>query len=193
MKHIEFPQLIEKFEGTLADAEVRAIEAHLSTCPKCAAEAGKLEGFFSFAEPHALEDVPQAVTARLLNIYQRPLRKSESVRRRIPTALLIFDDWNAALNERYSFGDSRQFLYRIGAYDVDLRLSLRENDCSLSGQIFPDCAGGTVELVSETASETISFNENCEFEFEPVPHGIYRLLVTVGEDELVIDDLPLRN
>src|SRR2546430_14691969 len=112
MKHIEIETLIKKFERQLAGSEEREVAVHLADCYECAAEAAKLADFFGYAEQHITDTVPQAGTARMLNIYQRkpaaaPIQKA-SISSNI--ASLVFDDWQMGLNERYSGLDTRQML-----------------------------------------------------------------------------------
>lgn len=179
MKHIEFAKLLENFEGLLAENEAGEISAHLAECQDCAAQSAKLEKFFSYANDNPPEEVGQSVTARLLNIFQPKKTfeiKKESFGKRL-LAVLAFDDWQTALNERFTFSDTRQMLYKAKNYDIDLRLNFIGDKCQLSGQILPDCKGATVEIISENVRENAELNENCEFVFPLVSQNIYDLRI----------------
>lgn len=179
MRHIEFEKLLKKFEGLLAESESREISAHLAECRDCAAQSAKLEKFFSYANDKPQEEVGQAVTARLLNIFQPKKTietQKESFGKRL-LAVLAFDDWQTALNERFTFSDMRQLLYKAENYDIDLRLNFIGDKCQLSGQILPNCEGATIEIISEDVREKVELNENCEFIFPLVSQNIYDLRI----------------
>src|SRR5262245_10208899 len=112
MKHIEIETLIKNFEGELAADGERDIAAHIAECAECRVEQAKIADFFSYSERHVAGEVPQAVTARILNLYQRKPAVSEVRTNGLgKIASLIFDDWHMAVNERYSGIDTRQMLY----------------------------------------------------------------------------------
>jgi len=186
MKHIEFEALIQYLEGSFSAADSREISAHLKICPSCSDESKRLEDFFGYASSSQFESVPQAVTANLLNIY-KPLRtapkKVFSVRKLL--ANLVFDDWQTALNERFVLSDSRQMLYRAGHFDIDLRFNFAGEKCQVSGQVFPDCQNGSAEILSDSAREKVSLNQDCEFVFPPLKNGIYDLLIDI--DGIVVE------
>jgi hypothetical protein len=191
MKHIEIETLINKFEGRFADGDEREIAAHIADCSECAAESAKLADFFAYSEQH-FTDVPQAVTARILNLYQRkPVPEAAKTNIGSRIASLIFDDWQMALNERYSGLDSRQLLYRIGDLEIDLRLELVGDMCRLTGQIFPEHNGATAEVLSATHSAPATFNEFGEFTFELMPQDIYDVRISIDNEDLTIEKAPL--
>ncbi|HQU81873.1 MAG TPA: hypothetical protein PKY59_02035 [Pyrinomonadaceae bacterium] len=195
MKHIEFEKLLAKFDGLLADDESREIAAHLGECQDCTAQAAKLEKFFAYTN-EAHEEVGQAVTARLLNIFQpkktfQPIK--ESFAKKI-FAILAFDDWQTALNERFTFSDTRQLLYKADEYDIDLRLNFIGDKCQLSGQILPDCENATLELIASKSKEIIEIAETsefCEFSFSIVSKDIYDLRIYLKDFFIEISDISL--
>lgn len=193
MKHIEFAKFVENFEGHLPADEEREIAAHVGQCRECETEFRKLADFFAYTELKDLEPVPQAVTARILNIYQRRPVPSETI---LPEpgglGFLIFDDWAMALNERYSGFDSRQMLYRIKGFDIDLRIELIGDKCRLTGQLFPENVGATAEISSSNDTATTTLNEFGEFVFDLVPQGVYDFRISVGKEDLSIEKVPLQ-
>ncbi len=191
MKHIEIETLINKFEGLLPEGDEREVAAHIAGCHECAAESAKLADFFAYSAQHAAE-VPQAVTARILNLYQRK-SVAEPVKTSIGSriASLVFDDWQMALNERYSGLDSRQLLYRVGDLEIDLRLELVGDMCRLTGQIFPQHDGATAEVSSSAHTAPATFNELGEFTFELMPQGTYDVRILIDNEELTIEKAPL--
>lgn len=190
MKHIEIETLIKKFEGQIADNE-REIAVHIAACSQCAAESAKLADFFLYAEQHTSDKVPQAATARILNIYQQksvPAQPERSITKMV--ASLLFDDWEMAVNERFSGLDTRQLLYRIGDFEVDLRLELVGDNCHLSGQIFPERQGTEVEIVSSTNTSSEAISEFGEFTFDIVPQGEYDVRISINDEVLTIEKAP---
>jgi hypothetical protein len=193
MKHIEFAQLVDRFEGKLPADENRQIDGHVRACGKCAAASRKLADLFAYSPPTATETVPQATTARILNIYQRtPAPISTPDPGRLGLASLIFDDWQMAVNERYSGIDSRQMLFRVGQFDIDLRIDLAGDNARLAGQLFPETADSTAEIASETHRLSVKLNEFGEFVFDLLPRGIYDLSFTVGDEKIVIEQIPVQ-
>ena len=194
MKHIAFAQLVEKLEGTLSSKDVREIDTHISACEECGIQSRKLRHFFAYADNRELAEVPQAVTARLLNIFQPKKTGRQPVTpRRNLLAQLIFDDWQMVLNERHSFSDTRQLLYKIGKFDIDVRLEISDDKFRMTGQVFPDCPNGVAEIFAEHFIKRAEIDENSEFSFDFVPDGEYGLRIISDTDILEIEKIPLRN
>lgn len=190
--HIEFEKLVERAERQSNFDEAQKI--HLTECEKCASDWRRLENFFSTARIEPVE-VPQFVTANLLNIFQKPKsNEKESLKKRLLGAL-VFDDWlpEFAVQERRSMLDARQLLYRAGDYEIDLRLTFDDRgECQLSGQIFPDCeTGGKIKIFSEKTSVETNFDANCDFVLPLVPEGIYTLRLEISVSEIVIESISL--
>ena len=192
MKHPQFEKLLNKFEGSLSGNELQEIAEHLTACAECRIQAEKIKNFVEYSETFTFESVPHNATANLLNIFQ-PLRSAPKRENRVRRLLanLVFDDWQTALNERFVYSDSRQMLFKAGNYEIDLRLKFTGEKCQLSGQIFPDCSGGTVEIAQESHTETTAFNESCEFTFSGLDHGVYQLKIEIGESSIDIKDFSL--
>jgi len=192
MDHIGIETLIKKFERQLSAGEEHEVSVHLAECVPCRAEEQKLAEFFSYARKHSGDAVPQAVTARILNLYQRKPQLPESAKALAFSniASLIFDDWQMAVNERFSGVETRQLLYRIGKYEIDLRLEFVGEMCRLTGQIFPEQADAVAEL-SGLQTTTVKLNEFGEFMFDLVPQGEYDLCISIKDEVLVVDHAPL--
>lgn len=190
MKHIEFAQLVDKFEGHLPVPD--AIESHAAECRPCGAEYRKLEEFFGYVGQRPVEEVPQAVTANILNIYQRrPAIKQASTSLLSKIGVLVFDDWTTALNERYAGMDSRQLLYNADGFDIDLRIELCGGRCRVAGQIFPDFSDAEVTLSNGGLSTTVAINATGEFAFDAVETGDYSLRIFSSDIDITIENIPL--
>lgn len=196
MKHPEFEKLLHNFEGLLSPDEAQEVSAHLNECAECRPQAEKLSAFFNYALAGENESVPQATTARLLNIYEPQPKKGDAAKteyfgRRL-FAALIFDDWRQALNERFSATDSRHLVFRGEEFEIDLRLEFIGEKCLLSGQIFPDLERQAIaEISSDAASEKVFLNEHCEFDFPPLSGGEYVLRIVSGDLSIEIENLSL--
>jgi hypothetical protein len=197
MKHPEFEKLVKSFEGLLSISEEQEISSHLRVCAACGAQARKLESFFGYVNASKTEQVSQADTARLLNVFRPERRissaKAESFAERL-LANLVFDDWQTAFSERFVADDSRHLLYRAGEFEIDLRLHFADGRCLVSGQIFPDCGKrASAEIVSETTSEKVFLNDYCEFVFPPIREGIYNFRIDSNAKIIEIENLSLIN
>lgn len=190
LRHIEFETLVERVENAASFDEAQTI--HLADCALCANHLKKLENFFSAAriEPAI---VPQSITATLLNIYQKPkiVEKTSAVKKLF--GVLIFDDWlpEFVVQERISFLETRQLLYRTADYEIDLRLTFGNGKCQVSGQIFPDCAVGKIKIFSENAAAQADINAHFEFVLPFVEEGIYQLQTEISGETIEIQNIPL--
>jgi len=195
MKHIEFSTLLAKFEGSLPETEVRLIESHTADCGECRETSNKLQSLFAYIPAKAIDYVPQATTARILNIYKRtPDAVHTEKTRWFGLEALVFDDWQTALNERYAGVDSRQMLFSLGTYDLDMRIDLTGDKCTLTGQIFPEVDSAIVEVLSQDLRASVPVNELGEFTFEPLPQGVYDIRITTGDGiDLHIEQVPLKH
>jgi hypothetical protein len=193
MKHIEFTKLIEKYEGTISLSKELEISQHLSQCSDCVLMSKKLAGFFEYTQIYKSEEVAQNVTANLLNIYQpnKSATKKEGFVKRL-FGKLVFDDWQIVLNERLAFADTRQMLYKVLDFDIDIRLQFANGKCLVSGQIFPDLKEkGKVKIVSKNGQTEAQLNENCEFILSPVSEGTYDIEIDFNNTHIEISKIAL--
>ena len=189
MKHIEFSTLIEDFEGRVPEKSAPAISEHLAVCSACLSDSAKVAQFFAYAGSQKFEPVPQAATANILNIYKRRPKKSG-----VPSpgrSFLVFDDWTMAVNERFSGSESRQLLFEVGNLTIDLRLEFQGENCSVSGQIFPDAENAAISIISAERSLTGSFGEFGEFVFDPAPQDLYEIRISIASTDLSIPEVSM--
>ncbi|HEY0428640.1 MAG TPA: hypothetical protein VGC76_12740 [Pyrinomonadaceae bacterium] len=193
LQHIEFEKLVRRVETGLSKDEAQSMDKHLLKCSECAGQLQKLKNFFSYSTQQSAETVPQATTANLLNVFKpkKPFEKISFAERL--RGILTFDDWlpEFALNERLAFSDTRQILFQASNYDVDLRVNFFGGNCQVSGQIFPDCANGKIEISSAKVSEKASLNEYCEFVFPFIEEGVYSLRIDLENAVIEIPDISL--
>jgi hypothetical protein len=140
----------------------------------------------------AAPDAPRDVLLSAINIFPAPV---QSPLRRI-VATLIFDSRNArpAFGMRSVHAASRQLIYSAQQTDLDLRITLQNEECIVSGQLLRDgCAGGVVEISGTSGSAETTLNELCEFTLPAIPAGKYSLRVRMPDVEIEIPELELKH
>lgn len=135
-------------------------------------------------------DAPRDVLTAAINIFSQEKR---SPLRRI-VALLTFDSRNAgpAFGMRSLHATSRQMLYSAEGTDLDLRITVQNDECILAGQIIgPACTAGRVEISGTAGRSEATLNEECEFTLPPIPVGVYSLTVRMLDLQIEIPELEL--
>ena len=193
MKHIDLSKMVERFEGSLRPEDIRIMDEHANKCGECSVIFRKLKTLYDYVVPVESESVPQSTTARILNIYQRKPAQENSPR---PAgqglASLLFDDWQMAVNERYSGVESRQLLFQVEDHQVDLRIEFSGEFGTVAGQIFPAIPNATAELVHSDRRIAVELSELGEFVFDTVPKGNYKLHIVSADCEITIDQVPIQ-
>lgn len=193
MKHIDLAKIVDRFEGKLDPEDVSLVDEHVVKCAECSAVSRKLAHLFAYTAPVESEAVPQATTARILNIYQRKPARAESNRTEGRGLVsLLFDDWQTAVNERYSGIESRQLLFQVDEYQVDLRIEFSGEFGMVAGQIFPAIPNAIVELSEQDRRISAELSELGEFVFDAVPKGSYDLRIASEDSEIFIDQVPIQ-
>jgi hypothetical protein len=196
-----FEQLADLAEERIASEarkETARIEAtpHLATCLECTSEVQRLEKVMLLMKSDREHDAPRDLLAYAVNIFDRTSSTKEpSILRRL-VAVLTFD---SNMNIRPAFGvrsgqaGSRQLLYSAEDHDVDVRITLQQDQWTIAGQILgADCTGGEVTLVNlpeidgEKRSAKAVLNELCEFSLPPVAPGSYKLLLRFATSEVEV-------
>ncbi|MFT3744836.1 MAG: hypothetical protein QM785_11165 [Pyrinomonadaceae bacterium] len=169
------------------------IDHHLEGCPACGEALEKVKAFFAYMDDPGSDPVPQAATAHILNIYQRRPAVQELENTRVPgKAFLVFDDWSMAVNERFSGIDTRQLLFEIDDFTLDLRLELQGDNCRVSGQLFPECAEAAISFSSDESSISTVLSDLGEFSLSPLPQASYDITLSIGQERLSIPKVPLK-
>ena len=110
-------------------------------------------------------------------------------------ALLTFDSRNAtpAFGVRSTLAASRQMLFTAEETDLELRITIQNDECILAGQVIGDgCAEGQIEISGVGGSLKATLNEICEFTLPPVPVGNYSLKIRMLDREIEIPELELK-
>ena len=138
-----------------------------------------------------INDAPRDVLTSAINIFSP--EKRVPLRRII--AFLIFDSRNAgpAFGVRSLSAASRQMLYSAEELDLELRITVQDDECILAGQdIGEGCAGAHVEISGLAGNSKATLNEICEFTLPPIPVGNYSLTVRMLDREIEIPELELK-
>jgi hypothetical protein len=188
--HISAETLANITEDRTTEAR-QAATAHIATCSTCHDALRRLQQLILMMRSDRTIDAPRDVLASAINIFSQEER---SPLRRI-VALLTFDSRNAgpAFGMRSFPGASHQMLYSAEETDLDLRVTVQNDECILAGQVIgAGCAEGRVEISGVAGRSEATLNEVCEFELPPVPAGNYSLKVRMHDLQIEIPELELK-
>lgn len=192
--HLTFETLTDLAETRLASAETLAAQAHLTACESCTASWAQLSHVVGVMRDDFSEEPPAYVTAQLMALFRVQRPPQPTVWQKLQ-AVLSFDSLThtPAYGLRQSGASTtRQLLYSAGEYDFDLRVTPETNGVLLSGQMLgPECANGTITLVSNTVRVQTPLNEWCEFTLPHVPSDTYTLLLEADGVSVEIAGLTL--
>lgn len=189
--HISLETLADIAEDRVAGAALDVALAHVSTCSECDNMLRNLRQLIVTMKSDRAADVPRDVLLSTINTFS----PSQSPLRRI-VAILMFDSRNTgpAYGMRSIHATSRQLLYSAQETDLDLRVTVQNDECIVAGQIMRDgCTGGVVEISGASGSAEASLNELCEFTLPAVPVGNYSLKVRMLDVEIEIPELELKD
>jgi hypothetical protein len=190
--HISVEILAEIAEDHVAGAALDAALTHVSTCSECDNLLRSLRQLIRTMQSDRGADAPRDVLLSTISIFS----PSQSPLRRV-VAILTFDSRNTrpAYGMRSLHATSRQMLYSAQETDLDLRVTVQNDECILAGQIMRDgCpGGGVVKISGADGSAEASLNELCEFTLPAVPIGKYSLTVTMLDVEIEIPELELKD
>lgn len=190
--HIPFDILADIAENCATEAALAAAMDHVSNCSDCDDVLRQLQHVIVMMRTDVSEDAPTDLLRSAVNSFS-PERKMP-IRRII--AVLTFDSRTAGstFGMRSIRTASRQLLYSAHETDVDLRISVHNEECVLSGQIIREgCQEGVVEISGATGSAAAALNELCEFTLPPIPVGNYSLKVKMPDVEIEIPELELKD
>jgi hypothetical protein len=189
--HILLETLANIAEGT-ATSEVReAAMGHIATCSTCHDTLRRLQQLILLMKGDRTNDAPRDVLASAINIFSQEKR---SPLRRI-VAILTFDSRNPGpvFGVRTLPTASRQMLYSAEESDLELRITVQNDECILAGQVIGEgWAGGHVEILGVAGRSEATLNDVCEFKLPPIPVGNYSLTVRMLDRQIEIPELELK-
>ena len=189
--HISLETLADIADDRVTGASLEAALAHVSTCSTCDDTLRRLRQLIVTMKSDRVPDVPRDVLLSAIKIFspaQSPLRRI--------VAILTFDSRHSApaFGMRSVRTPSRQMLYSAQETDLDLRVTVQNDECILSGQVMREgCEGGVVEISSATGSSKATLNDLCEFTLPAVPVGNYSLTLRMLDIEIEIPELELKD
>lgn len=191
--HISLEILADIAENRVTGrAALEAAMAHVTECSDCDDTLRQLQHVIVMMTTDRADDAPADLLRSAINTFSSD---QETPIRRI-IAVLTFDSRRAgsAFGMRSIRTPSRQLLYSAQETDLDLRVSVQNEECVVTGQIIREgCAGGHVEISGETGSASATLNELCEFTLPPIPVGNYSLRVKMPDVEIEIPELDLKD
>ncbi len=189
--HLSIETLANVADGRATSEALKAALAHLSICSTCDDTLRQLQELILMMRSDITNDAPRDVLTSAINIFSQP--KPSSLRRIV--ALLTFDSRNAgpAFGVRSPSAASRQMLYSAEEIDLELRITVQNDECILAGQVMGEgCAAGQVEISGAAGKLEATLNEVCEFTLPPIPAGKYSLVIRMLDRQIEIPELELK-
>lgn len=189
--HISVETLANIAEDRATSEAREAAMSHISTCSTCLDALRRLQQLILTMKSDSTTDAPRDVLTSAINIFS--LEKRSSLRRVV--AFLIFDSRNTgpAFGVRSLPSASRQMLYSAEETDLELRITVQNDECTLAGQVIGEgCAGAHIEISGVAGKSKAILNELCEFTLPPIPVGNYLLTLRMLDREIEIPELELK-
>ncbi|HEU4875351.1 MAG TPA: hypothetical protein VFT44_19750 [Pyrinomonadaceae bacterium] len=190
--HISLGTFADVIENRATSATLQAVRTHVATCLACGETLQRLERLIMMMRSDAAADAPRDLLMSAIKLFPpgapRPLRRI--------VATLIFDSRKAmpVFGMRSVRSSSRQLLYSAQQTDLDLRITIQNDECIVAGQVIREgYVGGLVEISGPTGSAEASLNELCEFTLPALPTGNYSLKVRMSDVEIEIPELELKD
>ena len=191
-EHISLEILADIVENRLSSKALETAMSHVATCSTCDKKLRRLQQVIRVMESDTAPDAPRDVLLSAIHIF--PAAKQSPLLRIVAT--LIFDSRNAgpAFGMRSIHAASRQLIYSAQQTDLDLRVTVQNDECIVSGQLLRDsCTGGLVEISGTNGSAETTLNELCEFTLPAISVGNYSLRVRMPDVEIEIPELELKH
>jgi hypothetical protein len=189
--HISVETLANIADDRVTSESRETAMAHITGCSTCRDTLRRLQQLILMMKRDRATDAPRGVLTSAINIFSQ--EKRLPLRRIV--ALLTFDSRNAgpAFGVRSLPAASRQMLYSAGETDLELRITVQNDECILAGQVIGEgCGEGHVEISGAGGRSEATLNEICEFSLPPVPAGNYSLTVRMLDLQIEIPELELK-
>ena len=190
--HISLETFVDIVEGRATSAALEGAVAHISSCSDCVDTLRRVQQVILTMKNDTSQDAPRDVLLSAINIFT-PERRTPL---RHIIAILTFDSRLAApaYGVRSLRSTSRQLLYSAQDTDLDLRVTVQNDECIVAGQVIrADCVSGQVEISGDAGSATASLNEVCEFTLPAIPLGYYALRIKLPDVQIEIPELELKD
>ena len=201
MTHLTYETLLNYLENRLAGDERSQVVAHVAECPECRRRWARLQIVLQVAMEDQTITPPSEILKRAVDIsHTRPETSQHKPWRRV-VAALRFDSrlqFSAATVRGAARG--QQLLFTTERVDIDLQIKSGPMESDLMGQIL------SAESSSEVLSAFVSLQNSAgtvlratetdslgQFTFRQIAYGIYDLVFDLGDQEVAIAGLELRN
>jgi hypothetical protein len=193
--HVSVVELADYLEGNLSLLRRMELESHIAACSQCADDLAEFEYLIGLIRKDTVEEAQSSLMERAIRLFQSRA-SSTSGWSELPSrirAVLSFDSFRhaPALGVRSGKPTTRQLLYRAGGDEIDLRIEPDEGRAwTVSGQILGEgeVSGKVVLLGPEGACEAI-LTELSEFVLPSVQAGAYKLILSLADTEVEIEEL----
>lgn len=193
--HLAFATLADLADGH-TDCD-HATEAHLATCPRCAADLVWLQQVGALLRAEPLVAPPPQAASQARRLFRQVQAVTQPQTRPL-LGLLRFDSRRAAslaTVRSAQLAPERQLIYQTGVYTLDLRVSTEPDGWILAGQILgaevAETPTGRAILRGPEGQATSSLSSLAEFRLPPVAPGGYTLAIARGDDTLIVPELYL--
>src|SRR5262249_43634363 len=185
VEHISFTTLVDLVEGRRAfDQHLRA---HIAACPACAADLAWLEQIIALMRGDQLPAAPPDLLAHAKALFRAHALDQPARTRRRLIAVLNFDSARspAAPGMRAGVLATRQMLFSVEEYSVDVRIARNGTLWAVSGQLLGLDNARSVALHGSQGTICGALDNLSGFSLPPVPAGTYTL--TLHLDDLDIE------
>jgi hypothetical protein len=189
--HISLETLADVVENRATPATLETVTSHVATCSTCDDALQRLKQLVLMMRSDAVKDAPRDLLLSAISIFPPGTPRLQRI-----IATLIFDSRNATpvFGMRSLRTSSRQLLYSAEQSDLDLRITIQNDECILAGQVIREgCVVGLVEISGQAGSAEASLNELCEFTLPAIPVGQYSLKIRMQDVEIEIPELELKD
>jgi hypothetical protein len=199
--HLSINQIADLVEDRLPPDERSSFEAHIAVCSRCSSDLSRLKHLIGVMRSDSSEDAPPSFIARAVRLFRSrsAVSPADPGSRRHVQAVLRFDSNNfaPAFGVRSGGPGARQLLFYgvalgndLQIYEIDLRMENSGQSWIVSGQVFGQAAeGGKARLQSATSKKSALLNDQCEFNLPPVEAGTYRLVLSLADVDVEVNEL----
>ena len=194
--HISIHRLADYAEGRLLPDEQPVVERHVAACSQCDDQVSDLRRLIQLMRSDRSEDAPVFALVRVYQLFvaRQGFRPSAPGLRKRVLAELAFEsvEMAAGFRTRAGLPGARQLLFHAGENEIDLRIEPVDQAWIVSGQVFGKAAvHDRVLLQGERETRHTALNDLREFVLPPVQIGQYRMILSLEDRDIEIDDIRL--
>jgi hypothetical protein len=190
--HLPFSLIADIAEGRrVPDVDA---QAHLDTCPACAADLAWLARTMTAMRADTSEEPGARAVGDVKALFRARVPRPASPLSAI-AALLHFDSARAvpAFGLRTGGTTERQLIFSAGPYDVDLRVTSTGDRYTVAGQLLGNILAGPgqAEITGPADADHAELSPESEFVFRPLRPGTYSLTIRFDEQLIVLRNVEI--